>query len=92
MDPEPGTCIIFPSFLPHFVLPLDAAPTAGMNAPEGAGAELVKPLRLSVAFNFGACEPVLLHLWLRSPEPMGGDNGHKLPQVKVLLEVVKDVY
>ena len=49
IDPTPGTCIIFPSFIPHFVFPMPD------NTPP-------KAQRLSIAFNFGHCEPVVAHL------------------------------
>ena len=39
IDPTPGTCIIFPSFIPHFVFPMPD------NTPP-------KAQRLSIAFNF----------------------------------------
>jgi hypothetical protein len=41
VDPKPGTCLIFPSFVPHFVLPCDAHD-------DGPG----EHQRVSVAFNF----------------------------------------
>ena len=48
LDPIPGTCIVFPSAIAHCVLP----------TPRGSAP---KP-RVSIAFNYGACEPVMAHL------------------------------
>lgn len=62
IDPTPGTCVVFPSFVPHCVLPAQLGPEAA-PPPAGAAGEGVKsdsaPLRLSIAFNFGASDPVL---------------------------------
>ena len=63
----PGTAVIFPSFLPHFVLP---AP------PPRAGAAPEDEARVSVAFNFGATDPVVAHCFT-----LGG-------RVKLALETV----
>ena len=51
LDPTPGTCVVFPSFVPHLVLP-----TPAVEATAAA------PLRLSLAFNFGSCDPVMAHV------------------------------
>ena len=67
IDPVPGTAIVFPSFLPHFVLP---AP------PPRAGAAPEDEARVSVAFNFGATDPVVAHCFT-----LGG-------RVKLALETV----
>ena len=60
LDPAPGTCIVFPSFIPHLVFPTASMADPGLavpvtNAPKAR-------LRASVAFNFGACDPVLAHV------------------------------
>jgi hypothetical protein len=57
IDPTPGTIVVFPSFLPHFVLP---CPPSSHQMTAASGND-VTSLRLSVAANFGACEPVLAH-------------------------------
>lgn len=98
LDPTPGTCVVFPSFLPHFVLPIaiDATrATPTVESSDGRGTELARSTRLSVAFNFGASEPVLLQLWLLPSQPKENGSGcdrQALPRVKVLLEVVRDLY
>jgi len=43
LDPTPGTCVCFPSFVPHFVVPNDAAAGRREDGPLGP--------RVSVAFN-----------------------------------------
>jgi hypothetical protein len=40
LDPIPGTCIVFPSFVPHFVFPLPA------------DRQITSGMRVSVAFNY----------------------------------------
>ena len=70
VDPTPGTLVVFPSFVPHFVLPTPVA-TEPCTA---------RPLRLSIAMNFGACDPVLAHV-LVVPSRTG------TPRVKLALEV-----
>ena len=70
LDPTPGTCVVFPSFVPHLVLPTPAVEAAA-----------AAPLRLSLAFNFGACDPVMAHLLVLSG--MGGTV-----RVKLVLELV----
>jgi len=50
IDPTPCTCVVFPSFIPHFVLPTPAAASPHDTR------------RLSLAFNFGFCDPVLAHV------------------------------
>ena len=54
---RPGTCIIFPSFLPHFVIPTRPL----LSAP--GTEQQQQQLRVSAAFNFGACEPVCVQMW-----------------------------
>ena len=51
LDPTPGACVVFPSFVPHLVLPTPAVEAAA-----------AAPLRLSLAFNFGSCDPVMAHV------------------------------
>ena len=70
IDPTPGTCVVFPSFVPHLVLPTPAV-----------GAAAAAPLRLSLAFNFGACDPVMAHVLVLS-----GRDG--TVRVKLVLEIV----
>ena len=70
VDPTPGTLVVFPSFVPHFVLP----------TPVAAEPCTARPLRLSIAMNFGACDPVLAHV-LVVPSRTG------TPRVKLALEV-----
>lgn len=76
LNPEPGTAVVFPGFLPHFVLPM-------------LGIERTKHdssvHRISCAFNFGERDPVLVHMFVQ-PGPQGE------PYVKVFLEVEEDVY
>lgn len=73
IDPVPGVCVVFPSATPHFVFP--TATTAETTATAR------RPLqRISIAFNFGECEPVIAHLHVR-----GGDGGAR---VSLLLECV----
>eukprot|EP01052_Picozoa_sp_SAG31_P042527 SAG31_NODE_6780_length_1891_cov_1.550223_1_plen_387_part_00 len=67
IDPVPGTFVVFPSFLPHFVMP--TAPKVASPQTHDANHEAACSqcsdtlLRLSVAFNFGACEPVDLTMY-----------------------------
>ena len=68
IDPVPGTCVVFPSFIPHFVIP--AAVIAGTVVGSAH-------IRQSVAFNFGACDPVLAHVLI-----LGG-------RVKLILEPIE---
>jgi len=71
LEPAPGTCIVFPSFVPHFVLPTPAAREAAAEAtPEAAAETAVEaeesgevPLRVSLAFNFGSTEPVMAQVF-----------------------------
>ncbi len=58
LDPEPGTAVVFPGFLPHFVLPIDPASSTAEN----------RPLRISCAFNFGERDPVLVHMLVRAAQ------------------------
>ena len=48
LDSEPGTCYVFPSFIPHFV-----APRAGFNSAARSSARVVgeRGTRVSVALN-----------------------------------------
>ena len=78
LDPEPGTCVVFPGFLPHFVLPvLDFASSTTEDCPRA-------PLRISCAFNFGERDPVLVHMLVRATRD--GES-----YVKVFLEVEEGV-
>ena len=88
IDPIPGTCVVFPSFVPHCVLParLPAAATgeSAVVATEGVGKDpeasvpsAMVPLRVSLAFNFGSCDPVIANVYT-----LPG------PRVKLLLETV----
>ena len=79
VDPVPGTFVVFPSFLPHFVLPTVATESAVASEEQHAHQRSAqqKPLRLSVAFNFGACDPVDVTMY----EQAG--------KVKVFLEAVE---
>jgi hypothetical protein len=70
LRPIPGTCVIFPSFIPHFVIPFPQS-TAGADAPPP------KP-RISIAFSFGACEPLLIQLFVQD-----GDDGDASEALKV---------
>lgn len=105
IDPIPGTCIVFPSFVPHCVLPA-AMPTlapadtgsasvlrrpssdlpddlgAKSAAPTSSGADPT-PLRVSLAFNFGASDPVLANTYT-----LPGGGACAPPRVKLLLETV----
>ena len=74
LDPTPGTCVVFPSFVPHLVLPTPAAEVLEVAAPP--------PLRLSLAFNFGSCDPVMAHVLVLS----GRDGAVR---VKLVLEIVE---
>eukprot|EP00316_Scyphosphaera_apsteinii_P020853 CAMPEP_0119317462 /NCGR_PEP_ID=MMETSP1333-20130426/43205_1 /TAXON_ID=418940 /ORGANISM="Scyphosphaera apsteinii, Strain RCC1455" /LENGTH=351 /DNA_ID=CAMNT_0007323399 /DNA_START=188 /DNA_END=1243 /DNA_ORIENTATION=- len=65
LDQTPGTCVVFPSFVPHFVFPTGTDQSTQ---------------RLSIAFNFGAREPVVAHLLLL------GDS-----RVRVILETVSNL-
>ena len=76
IEPTPGTCVVFPSFVPHFVIPTGPPPPDGTPAV----AEGAPPRRLSVAFNFGSCEPVLAQVVV-----LPGCGG---PRVKLVLETV----
>jgi hypothetical protein len=49
LDPVPGCCVVFPSFVPHFVTPTPPSPAAADD-----GEARRRPTRVSVAFNFGA--------------------------------------
>ena len=82
VDPRPGTCVVFPSFVPHFVLPTPPArpDDAGGDDGGGGGREAPAALRLSVAFNFGACDPVVAHAFVQP-----GRHGAR---VKLVLETV----
>ena len=78
LDPEPGTAVVFPGFLPHFVLPvLDSASSTTENC-------VSVPLRISCAFNFGERDPVLVHMLVRAARD--GES-----YVKVFLEIDEDV-
>jgi len=52
-DPKPGTCVIFPSFVPHFVTPVQAPPGGAANdrTKTTTASPFALPLRVSVAFN-----------------------------------------
>ena len=58
IDPVPGSCVVFNGSVPHFVLP--SPESAGQAGVEGEGT-----LRISAAFNFGACDPVLTHCYVQ---------------------------
>ena len=53
LEPRPGTCLIWPSFVPHFVLPVSTTPQvepwAGGDAEDGS--RNTERHRVSVAFN-----------------------------------------
>lgn len=90
VDPTPGTCVVFPSFVPHFVLPTAPARPGGGDegcgsgnsdgGGGGGGGGEAPALRLSVAFNFGACDPVVAHAFVQP-----GRHGAR---VKLVLETV----
>ena len=75
IDPIPGTSIVFPSFVPHCVLParLSGAAAGGaakagtgddaQHSGTAAGGTSTPPLRVSLAFNFGSCEPVIANVF-----------------------------
>ena len=71
LDPTPGACVVFPSFVPHLVLPTPAVEAAA-----------AAPLRLSLAFNFGSCDPVMAHVLV-----LPGSDG--AVRVKLVLETVQ---
>ena len=52
LEPRPGTCLVWPSFVPHFVLPVpltpQVQPPAGGDAADGSRSERH---RVSVALN-----------------------------------------
>ena len=65
LDPVPGTVVIFPSFMPHFVTPKDqgegrGGSGGGCECKDGAGGKeteessLPSMPRISIAFNFTA--------------------------------------
>ena len=78
LDPEPGTIVIFPAFLPHFVLPQQA-----QAAEPAADMAIERPLRMSIALNFGASDPIIMQ-WYVGRDADG-------PCVRVFLEV-EEVY
>ena len=89
IDPTPGTCIIFPSFLPHFVIPTTSSatqlnPVRSDLSPVGAQPQHQSPMRLSAAFNFGHCEPVSVQMW---EQQRGRDEDDSY--VRVFLEAEK---
>mmetsp|Transcript_41186 Transcript_41186/g.68496 ORF Transcript_41186/g.68496 Transcript_41186/m.68496 type:complete len:326 (-) Transcript_41186:48-1025(-) len=64
VDPTPNTCLVFPSFLPHFVLPTpEISETEICRHPNGratlttdGAVHETGSLRVSIAFNFGECD------------------------------------
>jgi hypothetical protein len=81
LDPVPGTCVVFPGFLPHFVLPMSASTSDANHASTDTGAA---PLRMSIALNFGETDPVLVHMVVRT-----APDGEAY--VKIFLEIEDDV-
>ena len=77
IDPVPGSCVVFPGFLPHFVIPTARARSSSSSSSEASAA-----VRLSAAFNFGSCEPVSATMWVQQDDSEGGGG----PYVKVFLE------
>ena len=74
IDPTPGVCIVFPSWVAHFVFPtpgLGLATSSSQSAAQecdsagshGLGRELGQHLRLSIAFNYGTSDPVTAHVF-----------------------------
>ena len=49
LEPRPGTCLVWPSFVPHFVLPVPMPPLDDGDAADGTRS--TERLRVSVAFN-----------------------------------------
>lgn len=92
LRPVPGTCVIFPSFIPHFVIPIaqpTLSPVAQLHPASGAGAEASsRRLRISIAFNFGACEPVLTQLFVQGG---GGGDAPETLRVRLVLETVRGI-
>jgi hypothetical protein len=52
IDPVPGTIVIFPSYVPHFVLPVETSPVSDGIEEARDGAP-----RISVAFNASCLDP-----------------------------------
>ena len=94
IDPVPGTCVVFPAFLPHFVVP------AGAQRQSATDQESGEP-RVSIALNFGACDPIIMcaSSFSSQPPPQASLRGvtarHTMvvgEAVKVILEVDEGIH
>eukprot|EP00967_Tisochrysis_lutea_P039817 scaffold47752_cov39-Tisochrysis_lutea.AAC.1 len=80
IEPVAGTCVIFPSFLPHSVIPTRTSPSSASQSIDGIGS-----LRVSMAFNFGLCEPVLVQLLVHPEDDTNFRNTSA--KVRLIIEV-----